>query len=389
MRRQTIAQLAQRGALLYSDGYRTKRSELADDGFRIIRVADISDGFISLDSPDFVADSRSKSIGIKAGQDGDVLLTTKGTVGRVALIEDLRERVVYSPQLCFFRVLDPAAIDARYLKYWFNSPDFRHQSSYRKGNTDMADYINLRDISSLSIDLPLISQQAAIADILDALDRKIQLNRRMMQTAETLGIEIVRTCFVGDSMVALSDMAEVTMGSSPPGESYNDIGDGVVFFQGNRDFGFRYPTKRLWTSEPIRRAKRGDTLLSVRAPVGALNIATEDVCIGRGLASLRSTCDSPATLFYIVKSLRDVWEPFQSEGTVFGSINRNQLNDLPIPTIREKAATEAKLASLDGLVANAHAQNLSLVEARDTLLPKLMSGKLRVTEAKGHVAADR
>jgi type I restriction enzyme S subunit len=186
VRRQTISELAQCGLLMYSDGYRTKRTELASQGYRIIRVADISDGRVSLQSPDFVSVDRKSEIGDKFGVGGDILLTTKGTVGRVAVMEDSSEPTVYSPQLCYFRVLRPSEINSRYLSYWFESPEFKHQSSYLKGNTDMADYINLRDIGSLSISLPTLSEQNKAVEILGALDSKIVHNQSIAHSIDKL-----------------------------------------------------------------------------------------------------------------------------------------------------------------------------------------------------------
>ena len=87
----------------------------------------------------------------------------------------------------------------------------------------------------------------------------------------------------------LGDICEITMGQSPPGESYNETGEGVPFFQGVRDFGFRFPSRRIYCTAPApaRFAAEGDVLLSVRAPVGSLNVAKERSAIGRGVAAIR------------------------------------------------------------------------------------------------------
>ena len=99
----------------------------------------------------------------------------------------------------------------------------------------------------------------------------------------------------------LSDIAEVTMGQSPSGKSYNEDGRGSVFYQGRGEFGWRYPTQRLFTTEPKRMAAAGDVLMSVRAPVGDLNVAYEDCCIGRGLAAIHSKY--PSFCLYLMRSL--------------------------------------------------------------------------------------
>lgn len=186
----TIGELIGDGTLEMSDGYRTKRSELGTPGFRIIRVADVGEGTISLDGPDFVSENRRSQIGSKLGQPGDVLLTTKGTVGRVAVLPALAHPVVYSPQVCFFRIRNESTLDSRYLRYWFGSPDFWRQASDRMNNTDMAAYVNLADIRSLKLGLPTIQEQRAIAEVLGALDDKIAANASLSAAAENVALTI-------------------------------------------------------------------------------------------------------------------------------------------------------------------------------------------------------
>lgn len=118
------------------------------------------------------------------------------------------------------------------------------------------------------------------------------------------------------------------MGQSPVGSSYNEAGIGTIFYQGRAEFGWRYPTQRLSTTEPKCMAKAGDVLMCVRAPVGNLNLAYEDCCIGRGLAAIH--CDYPSHGLYLMRSLHKKLDAYNGEGTVFGSINGKALNGLPI-----------------------------------------------------------
>lgn len=202
----TIGALAEAGALTFGDGYRTRRPEHGRPGYRILRVADVADGRVQLDGPDFVSDRYLQAIGPKLSQAGDVLLTTKGTVGRVAIYPKNAESVVYSPQLCYFRITDIGVIDARFLGYWFKSAAFARQASHRANNTDMAAYINLRDIASLSIDLPSIRDQHAVAEVLGALDDKIAANQRAAAVAD----QLVRARYeaLGGDSVLLDSIAE-------------------------------------------------------------------------------------------------------------------------------------------------------------------------------------
>lgn len=380
----SVRELIDQGALQVGDGYRTKRAEHGRPGFRIIRVADVMDDVVMLDGSDFVSEEHREQIGSKLGQPGDIVLTTKGTIGRVAVMPELDETVVYSPQLCFFRIIDESALHPRYLRYWFSSPAFKSQASHRMNNTDMAAYINLADIRSLQIYLPPLAVQRAIAEVLGALDDKMAANSSLVRTADELACALTRSSIDLTNTVVLSNVAEITMGSSPPGVSYNEACDGTVFYQGVRDFGMRYPRNRIWTTMPVRLAQKFDTLVSVRAPVGELNLAGEATCIGRGLASVRSTASAPMSLFHLLKDSPHVWAPYEAEGTIFGSINKQQLASVQVPTVREgrRAELERELGALELRIAAALEESDQLAATRDALLPELMSGKIRVRDAE-------
>lgn len=209
----TIGELVASGAMVMSDGYRTKRSEHGRPGYRILRVADVADGQVHPEGTDFVAERYRGSIGSKLSQAGDVLLTTKGTVGRVAIMPELDEELAYSPQLCFFRVMDESRLNARWLSYWFKSGSFLRQASHRKDNTDMAAYINLADIRSLTLPSTSIDEQREIAEVLGALDDKIAANVRAHKAASQLAVALAAS---SPAEVALGDVVDVVRGTINP-----------------------------------------------------------------------------------------------------------------------------------------------------------------------------
>lgn len=179
----------------------------------------------------------------------------------------------------------------------------------------------------------------------------------------------------------LSDIANITMGQSPSGSSYNEHGNGIIFFQGRAEFGFRFPTVRLYTTEPKRMACANDTLMSVRAPVGDLNVAHTDCCIGRGLAAIHSKNNHQSFVLYTMFSLKKQLGVFNGEGTVFGSINRNSLNEMPlvIPSNEKLEEFEVLVAPMDATIRNNYDEICRLEQLRDTLLPKIMTGELDVS----------
>ena len=182
----------------------------------------------------------------------------------------------------------------------------------------------------------------------------------------------------------LSEVADITMGASPNGKSYNKNGDGAVFYQGRAEFGFRFPHRNLFTSEPKKLAETNSTLLSVRAPVGDINMANEKCCIGRGLASIKSRKGYNSFIFYLLASQKAKFNCYNSEGTVFGCINKQDLENFKVVIPNQMVINKFQeiVCPIDELI-KAHeyeAHRVSLL--RDTLLPKLMSGEIDVEQSK-------
>ena len=132
----------------------------------------------------------------------------------------------------------------------------------------------------------------------------------------------------------LKDVCDINMGQSPDSSSYNDDGNGLPFFQGNADFGERYPVTRKWCSVPTKIAKPEDILISVRAPIGALNYAREKCCIGRGLAALTPDKSkvSPEFIFWLLKA-KNIELNNKGTGSTFKAIGRNVLEETQVPNV--------------------------------------------------------
>lgn len=209
------------------------------------------------------------------------------------------------------------------------------------------------------------------------------VNDNLQQQAKTLYEEMfLNNLDASTTSGTLSDIATITMGQSPSGSSYNEDAIGEVFYQGRAEFGFRFPTRRLFTTEPKRMAEAGDVLLSVRAPVGDLNVAYERCCIGRGLGAIHSKYGNTSFVLYTMFALRPQLDVFNGEGTVFGSINRDALNSMPIaiPSADIIAQFEAVVRPMDELIRTNYEEICRLETLRDSLLPKLMSGEIDVSD---------
>ena len=184
----------------------------------------------------------------------------------------------------------------------------------------------------------------------------------------------------GWSNGVLSDVANITMGQSPDGSSYNEDGEGIIFYQGSTDFGLRFPDIRQYTTSPSRYANKGDILMSVRAPVGALNIANNDCCIGRGLSALSSKIGSMTHLYYLMNDFRLKFEGMNSAGTTFGSITKDELFSLPviIPTKSVISEFEQVCEPIFDKQMIIGEEINALTKQRNELLPLLMNGQASV-----------
>lgn len=176
----------------------------------------------------------------------------------------------------------------------------------------------------------------------------------------------------------IGDTYDVQMGQSPNGETYNEKGEGILFYQGRAEFNWRFPSPRLFTTDPKRIAQKNDILLSVRAPVGNLNIALEQCCIGRGLAALRHKSGFQSFALYQLQSLEKNFNVFNGEGTVFGSINQKDLKAIKVilPDIEVLKVFQNIIESIDKRIENNELNSLTLSEVRDVLLPKFLNREI-------------
>lgn len=310
----------------------------------------------------------------------DSIISARGTVGEMAMIPF----PMAFNQSCYGLRAKEDIVDAEYLYYLI-----KHNVVVLKKNThgSVFDTITRDTFDGIEVDLPSLEEQKKVASILRDYDDKIEVNNEINKNLQEQAQTLYTNMFIHNASAqwaegALSDVADITMGQSPKGDTYNEDGIGTVFFQGRGEFGFRFPTRRLFTTDPKRMAQSNDVLMSVRAPVGDLNVAYEPCCIGRGLGAIRSKDNHQSFVLYTVFSLREKLDMFNGEGTVFGSINRDALNSMPIiiPTKGEMDRFEEIVAPMDVAIRNNYEEICRLEAIRDSLLSRLMSGELDVSD---------
>ncbi|OGW08327.1 MAG: hypothetical protein A2W75_00580 [Nitrospinae bacterium RIFCSPLOWO2_12_39_15] len=330
-----------------------------------------------------------------------IVIGRKGTVGAVHFCKG-----PFWPIDTAFYVESKPDREIRYIYYLLRSLGLEHM------NADSAvPGLNRVAAHSRKILIPPLTEQKAIASILGALDDKIELNRKMNESLEAMARALFKSWFVdfdpipgfpphkewqnsslgkipkGWRVGTLGELCEIVMGQSPPGETYNESGEGLPFYQGIRDFGFRFPSRRIYCTASTRLAQKGDVLLSVRAPVGSLNVAGEDCAIGRGVAALRIKGQHYGFLYYLMKETQEDWKKFEAEGTVFGSVTKTDVQNFSIiiPQTEVILRFNEVVFPMDETIKNNEMQSLTLASIRDTLLPKLLSGEIRVKDAERFV----
>ncbi|WP_348901937.1 restriction endonuclease subunit S [Escherichia coli] len=330
-------------------------------GCKFIGVADFKDNF----TPQWKLLGEINPFGVAKREDylepGDIIFVrsngNKALVGR-SLYIDLNEKSLYSG-FCIRARLKTDDFLPLFLAYYTRTNFFKSAITSVAGTN--INNLNQDILGNIMIPHYSIGIQKSIVAVLTSIDEKIAINNRINAELEAMAKTLYDYWFVqfdfpdangkpyktsggrmeynatlkreipaGWAVNTLSQIANITMGQSPAGESYNEDGIGTLFFQGSTDFGWLFPTPRQYTTSPTRMAKKGDILLSVRAPVGDMNIANADCCIGRGLAALNSKSRSDGFLFYVMKYFKQVFERRNAEGTTFGSMTKDDLHSLQV-----------------------------------------------------------
>ncbi|VBC99328.1 type I restriction enzyme specificity protein [Burkholderia pseudomallei] len=344
-----------------------------------------------------------------------VVLGRKGVVGSVYYVaED------YWPHDTTLWVKDFKGNCPRFVYYFFRMMATR-LAGMDVGSANPT--LNRNHVHPIEIVWPKrLATQEAIAKTLGALDEKIDQNSCTIRTLELLARATFRAWFVdfepvkvkasggtsfpsmpkhifdalptrlADSEIGpipegwgvkpLEKIVHLTMGQSPSSEFYNREGDGLPFHQGVTDYGFRFPTHRVYCTAEGRLAEPQDILLSVRAPVGRINVADRRLVLGRGLAGVRHRNGFQS---FLLHQLGHVFaeEDAIGDGTIFKAVTKQFLANMPflVPADDIGKAFENLVRPLDDLVEASEVETRKLAELRDYLLPRLLTGSVRVEVA--------
>ena len=383
-------------------GSNIKVDNFIDSGVPVLNGSNLQGFKLNEDSFNYVSQEKADSLGKANAHRGDVVITHRGTLGQIIYIpEDSKYEQYVISQSQFRLKLNKEIIRPDFFVYFFHTRLGQHRILMNASQVGVPALARpTSTFKEVLVPVPPIDVQSKVMDILHSLDDKIEVNRRINDNLEQQAQALFKSWFVdfepfrdgefveselgiipkGWRVGTLNEIAEITMGTSPSGTSYNTIGTGDVFYQGRAEFGFRFPRRNMYTTEAKRFAEVDSVLVSVRAPVGDINVAEERCCIGRGLASVKSKSNYNSYILYLMQSLKPVFDRFNGEGTVFGSINKKAFEEIQIIIPEEKviAVFNPIINCMDAQIRINEQESRRLAELRDTLLPKLMSGEIKV-----------
>lgn len=363
-------------------------------GYKLVTGKHIKNGQIDSTDAYYISEKDYKKINERSlVEQWDVIMSMIGTIGEVAVVKEQPDYAIKNIALfkCF-----GSELKGKWLGYYLKSANAqRYMFGSQKGSSQQ--FISLKQLRSLPILITDETYMQKLVDILSAYDDLIENNQKQIELLEEVAQRLYREWFVdlrfpgyenveivngvpeGWSRKCLDEIADIKMGQSPKSEFYNDNQQGMPFHQGVSSYGDRFVEDSTYSTSYTRIADAGSILFSVRAPVGRLNITKNRIVIGRGLAALNHKLELRSFLFYMLKE-RFFKEDLLGNGSIFSSITKTELFTQSFIYPSENLANmfEDNVSKIDDKISILDDQIRQLIEARDRLLPKLMSGELEV-----------
>jgi type I restriction enzyme, S subunit len=408
-----VGDLVRRGALEISDGYRVRNEELGADGIPFVRGGDIKDGSIDTDTVDRIRPELADRIRSKLARHGDVAFITKGTVGRVGRLRATQPSVVFAPQVAYWRVVDPDVIDPTFLYYLLRGQVFQGELNAVKTHGAMvADYVSLSQQLDFRLPIPSIKYQRGAAHLLEPLDDKIDLLRRMNQTLEETARALFKSWFVRSlganaehtSIQTLVDARVLQIGDGYRAKLSEMASEGIPFARaGNVNNGFRFGDQDLLGEEAIRTAgdkvsEPWDVVFTSKGTVGRFAVVypttrrfvySPQLCFWRSLDHERL---NPIFLLCWMRSSAFLDQVAavsgQTDMALYVNLRDQRRMRMTLPSPAAQRELDHSLRPVVNRVELNERQVTTLAEARDTLLPKLLSGSLRIPEVERFLSSE-
>lgn len=379
--------------------------EYVNEGIPVLKVTNCKSTGFQLDNLNYLSEKSREKYKKNNLIIGDVIVATVGShpnliesaAGRSCIVNSQVEGFYLNQNAVCIRTKDKRILSQKYLGYLCKCADFQHYIQSRGRGAANQMRIAISSIREYSFTLPDIENQQYIADILSAYDDLIENNQKQIKLLEEAAQRIYKEWFVdlrfpgyentkivdgvpeGWNEKTLSQVANVIMGQSPKSEFYNSEKKGLPFHQGVGSYGVRFVMDDIYSTSYTRIAEPNSILFSVRAPVGRLNITKNKVVIGRGLAAINQADGCQSYLYYLLKN-KFFKDNIVGNGSIFASVSKDELlnQKFLIPERKLMMQFEKSVSQMDKQIENLDSENKKLIEARDRLLPKLMSGEVEV-----------
>lgn len=379
--------------------------EYVNEGIPVLKVTNCKSTGFQLDNLNYLSEKSREKYKKNNLIIGDIIVATVGShpnlkesaAGRSCIVNSQVEDFYLNQNAVCIRTKDKRILSQKYLGYLCKCADFQHYIQSRGRGAANQMRIAISSIKEYSFTLPDFENQQYIADILSAYDDLIENNQKQIKLLEEAAQRLYKEWFVnlrfpghentkivdgipeGWNEKTLSQVANVIMGQSPKSEFYNSEKKGLPFHQGVGSYGVRFVMDDIYSTSYTRIAEPNSILFSVRAPVGRLNITKNKVVIGRGLAAINQTDGCQSYLYYLLKN-KFFKDNIVGNGSIFASVSKDELlnQKFLIPERNLMMQFEKIVSQMDKQIENLDSKNKKLIEARDRLLPKLMSGEVEV-----------
>lgn len=375
-----------------------KQNEFHDKGYCLfLNTGNVTRQGFDFNNNMFITEEKDNIMRKGKLKRGDIVFTSRGTIGNVAYYNDTIPfgNVRINSGMVILRTRQEK-VEQRYLYQLLKSNYQRERmQSYITGSAQPQ--LPIKNFCQIELPLPPIQIQCRIADILSAYDDLIENNQKQIKLLEEAAMRLYKEWFVhlrfpdhettrivdgvpeGWNRKNLIDIANIIMGQSPKSEYYNDKQRGLPFHQGVTNYSYRFVIDEMYSTSFTRVAEAGSILFSVRAPVGRINITKNKIVIGRGLAAINHKDNLQSYLFYMIKN-RFYKDNLIGNGAIYASITKDDLysQEFLIPAYNLANDFNTIVNQIDQRIANADRQIILLQQARDKLLPKLMSGEIEV-----------
>ena len=379
--------------------------EYAPEGIPVLKVTNCKNSGFSLSELSYLPHSLEQKYIQNKLQRNDVIIATVGShpnlvnssAGRSVIVNSFVEGFYLNQNAVCIRTKDEEILDQLFWGYYSKYYLFQNYIQMRGKGAANQMRIAISAIKDYPMPLPPINVQRHIASILSRYDLLIENYQKQIKLLEEAAQRLYKEWFIdlrfpghentniidgvpeGWEKKKLHEIAEVVMGSSPKSEFYNNDKQGLPFHQGVGSYGTRFVDDNVYSTSITRLAEPNSILFSVRAPVGRLNITKNKIIIGRGLAAMNHKDGFQSFLFYMLKE-RFFMDNIIGNGSIFASISKVELLDQEfiVPPMKTIKAFESLASKLDKKIQGVDTQLRLLTEARDRLLPKLMSDEIEL-----------